>query len=618
MLLPSGFGADFVIHVSNVTTATLLGWDGANWTNALPLDSTTFSSDGVRTRLIFPFGALGLSEGDGLKLLAMSGAPSTGSEQAENELSLWSAIPAKNPLTNGVVQARRVANDLQLQQVIDIPALSSGVVPNAGVYDGSDVRIDLQSDSGGTTLRYRLHPTALTLGQVVDSDLDGVIEPQVGVIAEPQPVGDGSTINYTVHYDNLGAGALSTLTLDATARGALRFAGGGATEQIVVNDITPQTTSVVTFTVLVDQNLHATAAEFSVTVSDSHHTNYDQYWVHHKLDLHAPNAVSVTLPIGFVRALSNTLAISAEDAAGVTSSVVEITGIPTGDVVQLPCALNGAAAAIASCLWHLPDLGGNTAYQLRVKAVDSLGNESAWSGGVVYPVDNTAPTIALNAATEAAIADGLLGSGELVLAGTISDDQAAASVELCQVGQSCTTFPSTSEGHWQAGLSFAESDGISETVVLVGVDQAGNRSDPLTRTLRVDIVAPEHSVTMLQADQIAGSVSDGGGVGEVYLRLDRQDGSHRWMLAARTNHSWRVWVTDAFIGTTLVTVVAFDLSGNVTYSQAYDFTMPFVVTAVDVVAVSADSRLPFHVLLSVQPLLIVVWILLRRRRQSAR
>jgi hypothetical protein len=68
-------------------------------------------------------------------------------------------------------------------------------------------------------------------------------------------------------------------------------------------------------------------------------------------------------------------------------------------------------------------------------------------------------------------------------------------VETCQSDGALVPWPATSRTWWLSYTIAARSEGVTETVRFYGVDGAGNRSAPITRTLRVDTLPPRLTVT---------------------------------------------------------------------------------------------------------------------------
>ncbi|MFQ5342807.1 MAG: hypothetical protein ACE5F6_14805, partial [Anaerolineae bacterium] len=97
------------------------------------------------------------------------------------------------------------------------------------------------------------------------------------------------------------------------------------------------------------------------------------------------------------------------------------------------------------------------------------------------------------------------------------------------------TLPQNTRGAWTYELpDVAGLDNITRTVIITGVDSVGNRStEPLSRTFRVDTVAPAITVTTAitqvllgdTATVLGGVVSDGGQVNSVFMTVQGPGGN---------------------------------------------------------------------------------------------
>jgi len=121
-------------------------------------------------------------------------------------------------------------------------------------------------------------------------------------------------------------------------------------------------------------------------------------------------------------------------------------------------------------------------------------------------VDLTPPQVALNAYSEDLLAQtiGGLNWPTVNLGGVMTDDLSVAGVlacrvdggvETCQSDGALVPWPATSRTWWLPYTIAAWGEGVTETVRFYGVDGAGNRSAPITRTLRVDTLPPRLTVT---------------------------------------------------------------------------------------------------------------------------
>jgi hypothetical protein len=118
---------------------------------------------------------------------------------------------------------------------------------------------------------------------------------------------------------------------------------------------------------------------------------------------------------------------------------------------------------------------------------------------------------------------------------------------------------------------------------LVGEDKAGNTSEPISRTYKVDVVAPVIEVetfTIQAADggeestpsvlnvEMSGTVTDGGEVDEVRVRVS-YNGQVSWYNAVVSGDSWTFVRSFVGPGSYLFTAEAYDVAGNLGAGETY-------------------------------------------------
>ena len=153
----------------------------------------------------------------------------------------------------------------------------------------------------------------------------------------------------------------------------------------------------------------------------------------------------------------------------------------------------------------------------------------------------------------------------------------------------------TPTGAWAyAPATVQDADGEYQTVVFYGLDGVGNRSTaPLSRTYQVDTVPPAATIITyiseipLEAYQpitgtdkttetappppvLVGAVSDGGGVSEVYVRLDTPEGDSFWRIAERDGSTWSYTPRPETAGLYTLQVEALDRAGNIRSVGPFD------------------------------------------------
>jgi hypothetical protein len=373
--------------------------------------------------------------------------------------------------------------------------------------------------------------------------------------------------------------------ITATARGALRFAAGD-TLVIDLGDVAADAAGTLQFQAIVDAGQNCCSAELNAVISDDIHGEFDWFWVQHDLDGEPPSGVAILAPLDYVRPFTNAVLGTAEDASGVTGITLQAREMPSGVLISIACSVADGGGGLWACPWNAGDLSGVTAFDLRARADDPFGNTSEWSDWLTLPVDITPPVVMLDAGTEQALQDGLVGPDELKFGGQVADDVQADGLSACleQVeGSFCTAVAlqpgAAFTGTWLLDTrGFQAGDGISQMLIVRGIDKAGNLSLPLTRTYIVDTVAPILTVTqvftwvmlsdyrdvaVIGGAVLSGTVSDGGGVSGVYVRLETPSGDVSWPSVTFDGAGWQFTPHLQEEGRHRLIVEVYDHAGNV-------------------------------------------------------
>ena len=232
------------------------------------------------------------------------------------------------------------------------------------------------------------------------------------------------------------------------------------------------------------------------------------------------------------------------------------------------------------CPYNFGNLSGLAGVEVRARATDSFGQTGPWSAWRALTVDDAPPTVSLTTDMDLILQAGFLSRDERVWQGLLADDYAPQSVEVCVAG-ACRSAGAT-DGTWQQSLPLPAADGLSATVVITGQDAAGNLSTPLQQPVMLDTVPPV--LTVLEAVTqtvttgagapltiLRGSHSDGGGLAEIYARVQGPAGNY-WTALRRSGDSWHLAPELALLGRYTITLQAYDRAGNV---SSYG---PFYVT----------------------------------------
>jgi uncharacterized repeat protein (TIGR01451 family) len=543
--------------------------------------------NGRRFDLLLPFSWVELTPGAALKLVAVA--------SEEDSLRLWAAMPDKNPLNSEQVlhplAAGRDLSSYALTQYYDWPALSDGLLPNAGQYAGNDLQLSVTPVQDGTAVQY-LGSDLLDLlapGTQLDADLDGTADALLPFDAQPFPLYDGQMVTYTIHYANSGPEMAVNVQMMAEAFGALHFGGGSDTTVVNIGDVGPGISSTVTFNGWIDAALDGDAAELTAVFSDDVRGDFEWAWILHRVDTAAPTELRIDAPITYVQPLTQSVYGVVSDTSGIDSITLEIRTQPGGDVTTMNCP-DGNNDGQWQCLWQPGPLDGLTHIELRAQATDLFGNTGPWTPWKALLVDTAAPVIGLDSAVELALADGFLAPDELVISGTLQDDSAAYQVGFCLEseleGRDCSSLsvqPGTSPtGTWRYDMAAIQNgDGITHTLILTGYDGVGNSSESISRTYRLDTVAPILTVTSAISEVVlgdyplvgppvlTGEAQDGGGLGDVTVRMEDEEGEFSWQTAVISGTEWSFTPQLTAPGQYTLTVEGYDLAGNAGATGSY-------------------------------------------------
>ena len=580
--LPAGFAPDLAIQVEDSATAHLLAWSGA-WTPAGDLPADYFRLDAgapIITDLYLPFAYLGIGPATPLGVLAVA--------SEEDALRLWAAAPDHNPLNS-----ERVVNPLALGRDLTAydltlfhhwPDLGLGVEVNDGRFADSDLALTIRPVGDGVAVGY-LETDLLDLlqpGQRLDADGDGVVDADLPLNVHAFPLGSGRTVSYTIAYANHGPETAPDVVVDLTAFDALSF-GGSGTLAVNLGDVGPGVSGTVTITADVNA-AGGPAAELDATLADGPHGAYEWAWLHNRVDADPPQ-VEIVYPDRYVRPGRQVVYGLSRDESGVPLVELRARSLPGGAETLITCPDATPEDGLWSCAWDAGDLSGLSGYELCARGTDSLGNVGGWMGCVSLVVDDTPPTVVLDASFYAALADGWMTADEARIRGQVLDDQLARELQACSlrdgrlVCSNRNVIPGTAPvGDWSLLMATDQLDGAWRTLEFTGVDGVGNRSLPVTETFRVDVVPPVVTVTheisqvllsgyysgsVTGAPVLSGTITDGGGVAVLYARVEAPGGDVLWQTAVVSDTTWAYTPTLTGHGHHILRLEAYDLAGNV-------------------------------------------------------
>jgi hypothetical protein len=519
---------------------------GSGWTASGPVDVTAV---GNSTDVLIPFADLGIATpaSASLQLLGVASDEAT--------LNVWATLPDKN------------LKQPTWTQYIQWGSLGSGLVPANGVW------------------------------------ADAAIEAAIAVYPDSiVKVGAGDTITLTLTYSNTGMALLPQLTLDGTGSGGFVVNNGPQT----ATNIPPGGSG--TVTLLGTVNANGTVA---VTLADSYHRPYALGTFDYTLDTTAP--VSITIALDYMGSLTNTIKAMAEDESPLATIEVEIDdGLPFGPTgIQIVTCVPGSGAANAfECNWNAGAVTDGHSYTLRGRATDIHGNVSGWSSPITVIGDATVPVLAIGTETQTALSDNKLGGHELVLDGTVVDERAAATTQVCLTETititTCYTGPvlPAPDNTWSLALP-GNYNGITGTLSIVGFDKAGNPSSPFTQTVWLDTISPVISTTVAP-DYIqmiggtvvtftSGTTVDASGLMSATVVMLLPNGNSTIVNGTVNGNTWAVGYEFTLIGDYEAVLLLTDGAGNRRYSPIWQFEVgsdPTVVRLLGLNVVNGQAHLP--------------------------
>jgi YVTN family beta-propeller protein len=592
--LPDPFAADFLVQVEDSHTASLWAWKDGAWKGAGSLGPENYRFEYGRpseTDLLLPFAKLGIGDPAtaAIRLVALA--------SEEDALHIWAAIPDKNPL-NSARAANPVAHGsldgpYTLTQQLTWPGLGPGRCPNNDDVAGSDLRVSLTADPGAVIASYLTH------------DLAGVPQP-----GEPLPadaarlaanrsawVGLGTPITYTLTYTNTGTAPAVEVAVDLVPH---RLALDGSLRR-VIGEVAPGTGG----TLEIHATITGTAtadrpAELDVVVSDARHGAFDWLWAQHRVDTTPPESITIESPKSDVGPGSNVVTGRASDAGGLGRIELEVT--PKGEAAQaiIQCPVAEPTSHYWSCKWQAPD--GAQSFSARARAVDLFGNESAWTAPREWTLDAVPPSVSLDEACEAALADGYVTPDDAWLSGSVQDNRTAAGAQVCARHDGddaplCVPLPvlpgtsvTTAVGWAGHAPTLGLPDGEVYAYVFTGVDHVGNLSAAVTRTVTVDFVGPEILVDDVPSQAVqgklttlSGTVRDGSGVRWVRVGIAHPNGNVTWSddLTIRDGGLWAYQVRFEDLGRHGLVVEARDTAGKAVQAGNLTTSGPFELMVVE-------------------------------------
>ena len=439
----------------------------------------------------------------------------------------------------------------------------------ASAQDELNVWATIPDQNLGRTWAQYVEFAALGAGIIPANGVWADAQLEITVAAAPAPgqlIGVGDAISVTVAVQNGGTANLPQLTVNGTASGGVSLSN------------TPQTATNIPVSGTAQLTLNGTVnadGMLALILSDSYHRPYQLEALTYQVDVTPP--INVSVAISYANPGSNIAIGFATDESSIGQFDLEVNGSIT------PCV---AADSGYQCVWDAGGAAAGSVFTLRGRATDVHGNVG-WSSALPVVVDGTAPQLTLSAASLNALSDGRLSDKERALTGTLTDDLAAATAELCSVDASsnCSNGSVLPDSSWTLFAS-ALGDGVTTTLSFVGYDVAGNASQVTTATVVMDSVAPQFGPTTINQGVFIsntavllgyGTVTDGGGVAGVQMYIVRPDGSSTIAPAVLDGTAWTGNFLFDQVGIYQVIAVATDLAGNKAVQVVGEVTAQYAV-----------------------------------------
>ncbi len=501
--------AEYVVHVSNSTTATLYSVSGGVWTSVAPAQ---LSVNGQQMDILLAFADLGITTRAATSLQLLGVATGEGS------VDVLATLPDKN------------IGQTTWNQFITFSSMGSGIIPSDGVWADVDLSASVSANPDPAALVGIGDAVTVTVAYSLTGSAG------VGVISADATTSGGLTIaNAPQSATNQPANSSGTLTLLGTVN------GDGAVD-ITLSDSYHRPYDLTTISYAVD-----TVAPISVT-----------------LELGAVRSYTNTI-LASAEDDSPIASIEVEIDNGARAATL-VACTPTGTVDSFTCEWNAGVmtdGATYDLRGRATDIHGNVS---AWSAIQSVVADTTLPTLTLSAAANTALSDGKLNSRELLLTGSL--TDNLATAAVRVCSTPATAIRDCSFvaadAANATTFD------WTAGV-IASGDSITTELEIVGFDVAGNASITFTRVVTIDTVRPIVGSTLVATGvvtgttpvQIAsGSATDGSGIASVTVVMVQPDRTVAQVNATVNGNDWSAEYAPSQAGRYQLLLVITDGAGN--------------------------------------------------------
>jgi len=615
-------GADYVIHIKNRTTATILRWDGSDWIDEGDVPNYRFADElGIKqTDIRTLFSQIGYVAGQPLGVIAFATTP--------GKFLPWSTFPGTNPVRTdqtGKITITPMLNGYGWSNA------AAGVCPNSTVLNPDTTRViaSLTSMPNGVMNRAmadsfaNTDPDAISeivsetselCSQLVDNSWCTTVN-QYGTVSntgsafldtlssalvtEQDPlVGNNSVVTYTLSIQNPTNKPTRTMygivqtyggiwLTDGNSSGTppVTIIGGGIYDYhsvsisgvrdyhlIKFNPIPANSTVSFTLNSRIDANKAqasdtdrrntATVAKLEVRLTDDGtSTNINQARTIEWLN--AAVAIDANAPSQIVADNQAIVKPGAMTYTGSVSDDSEVTAVYlqyTTNNAGTTQQLNCGPAVVGR--WSCPfTINPNvTTVQYRLRASDKYNQQSPWSAWYGSVVDITPPQFAFSDQTNAILAASYVGGTTINLTGVVSDTASEAQIKVCDENAAVCDYGTTTNP--VINKSVITNTLVTGTQVTAQPCDITDRGNYTALPIRITAAAPQQRVSNVTVEALIYSQA----AQELNLWLQSPSGTFTPLLTSSRSSTVNIHprFSDSAIADTTSLTSTVDMGGSAT------------------------------------------------------